>query len=239
MIKTRVHHWTCSKFADWVRGEKKPYALELHKWEEWRKEQKEKRPIRFWLSDTLLGYLQDIIHFPTDVFHTIKFYTRNRFIEKVHYLKTGLPPGQWIDFDERILHGLFNELVDFVEKELAHLSKWDKNKKYKFKKGRCVEAAYDYFKWAKDLKDDQGAETQQAKAARITQNLYEWWKIKRPNRLDPIVESNVEKIREITGDDSKETREAYSNFFEIEERNEKEDTEMLIELIKIRKSFWT
>lgn len=40
--RSRIHHWTCSKFADFIRGEKKPYALEWHRWEEWRKEQKEK-----------------------------------------------------------------------------------------------------------------------------------------------------------------------------------------------------
>ena len=32
MIKNRFNYWTCSKFADFVRGEKKPFALE---WGEW------------------------------------------------------------------------------------------------------------------------------------------------------------------------------------------------------------
>jgi len=32
MIKDRLHRWNCSKFADWIRGEKKPYALEWGAW---------------------------------------------------------------------------------------------------------------------------------------------------------------------------------------------------------------
>ena len=49
--KSRIYHWNCSRFADFIRGEKKPFALELGKWDEWNKEQKNKRPIRFWLAE--------------------------------------------------------------------------------------------------------------------------------------------------------------------------------------------
>lgn len=213
MIRTRIHYWTCSKFADWVRGEKKPYALELHKWEEWRKEQEIKRPIRFWLSDTFLAHLQNFIFYPSDVYHSIKYYIKNRFITKTHYLKTGLKPGYWYDFDERILHGIFNELVDFVEIELAHLSKWDKTKKYYFKNGRCVEAAYDYFNWAKEL-EHEGEKTRQAENAQKIQDLYEWWKTERSKRIN-------------------------SYDYDLEEKYQEEDTKMLIKLIEIRNSFWT
>jgi hypothetical protein len=40
--RSRIHYWSCSKFADFVRGEKKPFALEWGKWDEW----KNKRPNR-------------------------------------------------------------------------------------------------------------------------------------------------------------------------------------------------
>ena len=40
--KSRIHYWSCSKFADFIRGEKKPYALEWGKWDEWNKEQERK-----------------------------------------------------------------------------------------------------------------------------------------------------------------------------------------------------
>ena len=209
LLKSRFNYWNCSKIANYIRGENKPYALEWGEWDKWHKEQKSKRPIRYWLSEVLLKKIQDIVYFPVDLLYTFRIYIRNRFVDKLQYLKTGLPPGEYYDLDYRILHGLFNELVDFVEKELSHLSKWDQNVKYNFHNGRCVEAAYDYFKWANNLKH-KGRLTDQAKSSRKIKELYEWWTIKRPKRK--------------------------SNF---DEKYDQEDTEMLIELIKIRKHLWT
>jgi hypothetical protein len=214
MIRNRIHHWTCSKFADFIRGEKKPYALEINKWEEWEKEQKNKRPLRFWLSDTFLRHLQNFVYFPIDLYSSIKSYIRNRFFDKIHYLKTGLTPGVWYDFDHRLLHGIFNELVDFVEIELAHLGKWDETKKYNFKKGRCIEASYDYFKWASELKEN-GELTSQAQAAIKIKKIYEWWKYERPSKID------------------------FFDSIEEEMKQEEEDTQMLIEIINLRKHLWT
>ena len=205
MIKHRLHHWSCSKLADIIRGEKKPYALELEQWAKWRDEQNKKRPFRYWLSDTVLIKLQDIFYFPYDIYSTVRDYICNRFIDKLQYLETGLQPGQYYDLDTRIMHGLFNELTKFVEIELAHTSLWNKDKHYNFKNGRCIEAAYDYFNWASNLRGDDGELTEQAKSAIKIQILYEWWKNHRKQEL----------------------------------YQEKEDTEMLIELIKIRHHLWT
>lgn len=59
--------------------------------------------------------------------------------------------------------------------------------------------------------------------------LYEWWTKTRPNRLDPM-----DSI----------TEETHGQYYfrlidEIEQDYNKEDTEKLIELIKIRGSLWT
>ena len=89
-MKFRINYWTCSKFADWIRGEKKPRALTLDGWEDWKEEQKLKRPIRFYFSDNLLDKLQDFFYFPYDIYNEIKNYIDNRFVAKTHYLKTGL-----------------------------------------------------------------------------------------------------------------------------------------------------
>lgn len=251
MIKNRLHHWSCSKFADWIRGSKKPYALEWGAWDAWDKEQKQKRPWRFWFSDTLLPKIQNIIYFPYDIYRTVKIYMRNRYIDKIHYLKTGLEPGQYYDFDTRILYGLFNELIDFVEVELAHLSLWEKDKKYKFKNGRCVEAAYDYFDWVTNLKYDKsygcdkndsfyGKLTEQAKDYRKIKKLYEWWKNDRPNRKNPYADPSLGDIADICDNKKyKKKKDLYKKAYEIEQDQDSEDTKMLIELIKLRKSLWT
>ena len=33
MIRSRIKYWSCSKIADWIRGERKPFALSLEDWE--------------------------------------------------------------------------------------------------------------------------------------------------------------------------------------------------------------
>jgi hypothetical protein len=251
LSKTRIDYWSNSKFANWIRGENKPYALEWRAWEEWENEQKKKRPFRYWLSDTLLKKLQDIVYFPIDVYRTTKIYIRNRYIDKLHYLKTGLQAGEYYDLDTRILHALFNELIDFVEIELAHLSLWDQDKKYILKNGRSIEAAYDYFNWACNLKYDEsygtskedehyGRLTDQAKNMRKVKKLYEWWKNERPNRVSPYSDSELGDIDDILSDKNREKRKKlYEKTYQIELEQEKEDTKMLIELISVRKSLWT
>lgn len=240
MIKTRIHYWSNSKFANWIRGEDKPYALEWHKWEEWENNQKKQRPFRYWLSDTFLKKLQDIVYFPLDVYHTVKVYIRNRYIDKLQYLHTGLKPGEYYDLDYRIINALFNELVDFVEKDLSHLMRSDRTKTYKFKNGRSIEAAYDYFKWANNLKHG-GNLTDQAKASRKIQKLYEWWKNERPKRIDPFATSEFSyDIDEIL--DSKKIKQKQKDLkkaYNLELEQEDEDTRMLIQLIKIRNHLWT
>jgi hypothetical protein len=239
ILRSRIDHWTCSKFANWIRGEDKPHALEWGKWKEWKNEQKKQRPFRYWLSDTFLRKLQNVVYFPADVYYTIKIYIRNRFIDKIHYLKTDLTPGEYYDLDTRILHALFNELVNFVEGEQAHLMLSYKDRKYKFVGGKCEKAGLDYLEWACNLKLDEsygfspedeeyGKLTDQAESSRKIKQLYDWWKKERPNRVNPY---------DIV---SKKThgKYYYRLIGEIEDQYNDNDTEMLIELIKIRNHLW-
>jgi len=255
--KSRMNYWSCSRFADFIRGEKKPFALEWGKWEEWKKEQKKKRPIRFWLAEEGLSKLQNFVMFPMDVYDEIKYYISNRWITKTHYLKTGLKPGHYYELDYRILHGLFNELVDFVEIEYAHLAKWSLKKgtkDYKFKRGRSIEAGLAYLKWACSLKYNKdwgvdkkdpkyGKPTHQAIKAQKIKELYLWWK-DRPNRPEPmdVAKLSWNQNKEDNLMDGKITRQELSQFKKLEKIEadyEKEDTKMLIELIKIRKELWS
>lgn len=226
MLKFRINYWTCSKFADWIRGEKKPFALSFDDWDVWKEKQRKERPWRYWMSDTLLRKLQNLIYYPSDLLHSIRCYLRNRYITQTHVLKSDLKKGEWYDLDTRILHCLFNELVEFVEIELAHLSKWDRNKKYKFKNGRCVEAAYDYFKWASEL--DEYLQHQKEDSIKI-RRLYEWWTKERPNRDDPLMTITKES----------HGKEYYKLIDDIEQEYTQEDTEKLVELIRLRGSLWT
>lgn len=241
MIKkrSRLDYWNNSKLANWIRGTPKPFALEWEAWDKWHEDAKKKHPLRYFIAEDVLGYLQDIIYWPMDLIYTIKVYVRNRFIDQTHVLKTGLKPGEYYDLDYRILHGLFNELVDFVEIECAHLSKYDSKKKYKFIHGRCVEAGMDYLKWACNLKYSTkdgfprgdkliGQHTPQALSAQKIKELYLWWKT-RDKRKDPHEYFTKEK----------DGKNYFLKIDKMEKDYDKEDDKMLIKLIKIRKHLWT
>jgi hypothetical protein len=210
MIRPRFYHWTCSKFADSIRGTKKPYALGWDEWDQWHKSAKQKHPVRYWIAETGLKKLQNLIYYPYDIYHTIKTYIRNRFIDKLHYLHTGLKPGEYHDLDYRMLHGLFNELVIYVETECAWSYGKPKEVKhlYKFKDGSCKQAGLDYLNWG--IKDKyKGKLTTFAKSCKEIKRLYLWWTVKRPQRKNPYLDKWYE-----------------------------EDTKMLVDLIKIRKDLW-
>jgi hypothetical protein len=237
--KFRINYWSCSKFANLIRGEKKPFALQFEEWEKWRETSAKKHPYRYWLAEELLDFLQNIVNFPMDVYNTIEVYVRNRFIDKLHYLHTGLTPGEYYDADYRILHGLFNELVIFVEREQAHLMNAYPERKYKFVKGRCKQAGLDYLDWACNLKmnedygvnpddKDYGKPTAQAISSQKILELYNWW-LNRPNRIDPHTLFTKEK----------DGKYYYRKIGKMENDYDKEDTEKLIELIKIRDCLWT
>jgi hypothetical protein len=119
-----------------------------------------------------------------------------------------LKRGQYHEFDTRLLHSAFDELVDFVEIEQAwmHVVFCDNaRKKYKtpwyrtvlrIKLWRSPEVGIAHLEWAASLKIDEEwtdknnpdfeKPTSQALAAQETIVLYKWWKDERPKRPDPM-----------------------------------------------------
>lgn len=201
-----MDYWSCSKFADWLRGMPKPHAATSEEWNAWRKVAKTKK-IRYWLAEEGLDILEDIVYWPINCARDIRHYFNNRWISKTHTLTSNLKRGQWYDFDTRLLHSLFDELINFVEIEEAWMHvvcDEEESKKYKtpwlrkyLRLGlwRCPEAGLDYLEWASLLTNDEtcdkndpsyGQPTSQALAAQETKALYKWWKEGRPKRQDPM-----------------------------------------------------
>lgn len=252
LFRFRVKYFSCSKFADWVRGTEKPKALSLEDWEDWRISCKNKSPIRYWLAEKGLTKIQNIINFPMDVFRSVENYIYNRFVDKTHYLNTKLKPGEYYEFDTRLLHGIFEEFVDFVEVECAALC--EKKKNYKFRKGRCAEAGIDHLKWSASLVYDEdhgiydkndkdyNKPTPQAISAKKQLDLYNWWK-NRPNRPDPMELSGWSKYCSLSKEEQKQKKKekdkAFRELLKIEKQQENEDTKMMIELVKMRNEIWT
>ena len=274
----RTHYWTCSKFADWLRGTAKPYAATSEGWRDWKINAKSKNPIRYWIADDGLDYLQTIVYYIPDKLYSFKYYINNRYITRTHALTAhprDITPGTWNDVGNRFLPCLFNELVDYVEVELAWwniawASKEDRKKYnppfwatgwFRVRSWRCKQSGLDNLAWQAALTynlEEWGAEsdligkpTPQAVAASEILALYKWWTEIRPARVDPHDESGWSAIcakrrqsddiiwDDRTEEDRKESSIALEKCRQIEDRYENEDEDMLIRLIRIRKSLWT
>ena len=208
----RSHCWSCSKFADWIRGTKKLSAGTSEEWHEWNTAAKMKHSFRYCLAEEGLDYLQKIVYYIPDKLNDTRYYINNRFVSCSHSLTAhprDIKPGQWQDVGNRFLPCLFNELVDFVEIEQAwNYCMWndEEQKKYnvpwwrsgwlRWRTWRCPEAGMEYLTWASGLvvDKDMGAEpgekgygepTYQAKAAKEIIELYTWWTTTYRNRPDP------------------------------------------------------
>jgi hypothetical protein len=210
-----AHHnnyWSCSKFADWLRGTAKPKAATSEGWDEWEENAKTLHPYRFWLADEGLGHLQDFVTWPVRKIYDFKYYINNRYVTRTHALTAhprDIKPGDWCDVGNRFLPCLFNELVDFVEVELAwwHIA-WSAKEEvakynapfwakgwFRWRTWRCVQAGLDNLEWQRSLvwtadelgqdHKDIGKKTQQAIKAQEILDLYTWWTTVYRNRPDP------------------------------------------------------
>ena len=207
----RNHYWTIGPFADWLRGTPSPDALTSKGWREWHAMAKARHPIRYWLADDGLDYLQRFFYYIPDKLYGLKYYINNRWITKTHALTASpndIPRGEWRDVGNRFLPCLFNELRDFVEVELAwwHIAWSDgEAKKYqapfwargwfRWRTWRCPQAGLDSLDWQMKLTNEEFLDddkkhliepTLQAINAREIYELYKWWTEVYPKRPDPM-----------------------------------------------------
>ena len=204
------NYWSCSPFANWLRGTAKPNGATVRGWREWRTAAQETHPIRYWIVEEGLDAVQNFLNWPADRWNDVRYYINNRWITRSHALTAhprDIKPGEWRDVGNRFLPCLFNELVDFVEVEQAwHHVMWDEAARerfavpwhrrwFRFRTWRSPEAGLAYLDWASGLKldsgwgvepsnADYGQPTHQAIAAREIKELYMWWKEVYPNRPD-------------------------------------------------------
>jgi len=206
------NYWTCTPFADWLRGTTKLKMGTSEEWHEWETRAKANYPFRWWLAEEGLDHLQQFVMYIPDKLHAIKYYINNRWVTRTHSLTAhvrDIRPGTWCDVGNRFLPCLFNELVDFVEVELAwwHIA-WDEEARKQFKSPwyasgwfrwrtwRCPEAGLANLEWQRKLVADDtwglkpgdkgwGEPTDQAKKAQEILDLYKWWTEVYPKRPDP------------------------------------------------------
>lgn len=286
----RSNYWSCSKFADWLRGTAKPGAQTSEGWYTWTKAAKKTHPIRYWIVEEGFDYVQNFVNWPTDQLYSLKYYINNRWVTRTHALTAhprDIKPGNWYDVGNRFLPCLFNELVDFVEIESAwsHIAWSDKEARAKYnapfwasgwfrwRTWRSPQAGLDHLDWAMTLvmDDNMGVEkdsenfgkpTSQAERAKEIKELYTWWTVERPKRVDPhdasgwsdyCEERRQEKDEdgnafglfglfgreEKTPEEKQRVSKLLDDCHKLEQAHEQEDEDMMIRLIKARHALWT
>jgi hypothetical protein len=207
---SRSHYWSCSKFADWVRGTPKLGAGTSEQWDEWDRKAQGYSKVRYWLAEEGLDYISNVVYFIPDTIYAIKYYINNRWVSRTHSLtahQRDIKPGNWCDVGNRFLPCLFNELVDFVEVELAwwHIAWDDEARKqfaapwyargwFRWRTWRNPACGLANLEWQRKLvwtEDEVGEDfkglgelTPQAVKAQEILDLYTWWTETYRNRPD-------------------------------------------------------
>jgi len=208
-------------------------------------------PIGFWIIEELFDNLQDIAYFPHDVYSNIRHYMVNRFRDKLHVLQTKLELGQYYEVDTRLLHGIMETVVNFVETEKAHMYTFNEDDENYIPRGPRG-AGLAHLDWEISLGDESPGQSEGAKEVK---ELYLWWKDVRPARPDPHEASGYDEyMNSFTNgrpsylmlgdsDGDKDVRKKMHDVMDattkIEEEYFEEDTEMLVRVIKVRRGMWT
>ena len=135
---------------------------------------------------------------------------------------------------------------------------------FRWRTWRCPQAGLDHLDWAMTLtnvewlgedKKGEAVPTSQAISAKEIKELYIWWTTVYQNRPDPMDASGwsdyceamrvkypgsfFSSVNSKDPEDKKASDKAHKLMCKIEKAYDKEDTEMLIRLIKARDSLWT
>ncbi len=82
----RSNYWSCSSFADWLRGTPKLSAGTSEQWRDWRRTAKTTHSFRYWLAEQGLDHLQNIVMYIPDKIYAVKYYVNNRWVTGTHKL---------------------------------------------------------------------------------------------------------------------------------------------------------
>ena len=250
-----------TKFNKWM-DYNPPGAMTSKGWRLFQHEFKEVAPIRFWVKNTARRkYILSIKW----KYESISRWIMYRTIYKYNKVDTGLKPSYYSK-DTLMLHVNFNLLKDFVEVEQAlHTYWWSEEYNdaswlekhmpfyYVIFPFRNPEIGLKHLDWAATLDDPSllphERNDAQAAAAREIKALYKWWVEERPARKDVIIPDYDRQGLGDLGmfdddfDQDAPDYKAHLESFELQEKKdkewEKEDEDMLVRLMKIRKSLWT
>ena len=156
-------------------------------------------------------------------FHDFNCWFKDHFIAPWNRLHIKTLSCRYHDKDEILLHAAFQLLVNYVENECD-------NEWFSLDKPFDIEEELKTT-YSKEWCDDEMRQKvtlqleEQNRIQKEIKDLYIWWTINRPF----IIEQERKRLELID----------YEGILESDEKQEKEDDEMLLRLIKVRKSLWT
>jgi hypothetical protein len=200
---------------------------------------KSTHPKMYWFENVLMDKVQDAFCWLPSLYNGLRSKIQNRFIDRVSVLQTGLDPWTYNEIETRMIHGLFNTFKIYIEVELAHYSQvfYSEETEKERKDWTPIQHAMSHLEWEIDY-----TEGNQSVSAKEKMELYKWWTEIRPNRIDPwvlVVEEECDNSPVIPSLSKLSYEEKYGDYNRELVRQEEEDTEMLVRLIKLRSSLWT
>ena len=200
-LGVEIREWIGKRMSKLRLRVPKPEYSTMKGWKEWEDNARAEQPLAFWLNETVPEWLRDVKSSITSPLNNARYWIRMRVFDRYHIINTRLKPG-YSDADTRMLYGMFNLLVDFIEVDKAWMHvvfdnaerakrkhPWWSRGWTRFKSYRDPDAGLAHLAWEMTLGDpdlpiEQRADTQ-ARDAREQLELYKWWKEIRPARPDP------------------------------------------------------
>jgi hypothetical protein len=242
-----------------------PEAASMEDWDEWNNNAM-KSKFKWFIADIVPTWFAVTFQYRYENFISK---LKSKYIRKHNLIKiNSLKDDEWYDTDTRLMHGMFQLIVDFVELEKSHmqivLSEENTTRRMRKVNYRSAEMGIKYLDWEISLKKEESG-LNQAKNAKTIKELFVWWKYDRPMRVEPMdvkgsMGMSTNTFYDAMEDDKNDSDRVSSMFARIdrkkdkepelyksvnkacddaEKKYDKEDEQMLIKLVKIRKSLWT
>lgn len=219
-------HKGANDFALQSRDFSPDVSADVYCWEDYYADLKKAYPIRYFFAETLADFLRFKVWMPiVRPFKDFKYWLVSHVIpsRRYHMLDLRQPKGYrygWQDTDTRMLYANFNLLNEFVKYEMPNF--------YCPTPDECADIS------------DIGNRKQRNDYFEIHE-LHNWWNVERPKEIkakdDALHLWYERKHKEKIFDE--ETERLWKEHLAIDEAFLDKETEMLIRLIKIRKSLWT
>lgn len=231
----------------------KPDFAKHEDWENFYANARIKQPIVYFITEYIPNKAKRCKNW---YYNSVYYYIAHRTFDKYHIVDTGLKPG-YMDCDLRMIHVIFNLLVEFIEIEYSNWQIDSGNfEKYpvpwwghwpaSIRIKRNPQAGVDYLK--KEVILNSSSEDT---SIQEIWELYHWWKYVRPNRPRPSdisgwnEWSRSHKGQRLFDDDYLTPDELIFKRDLLEESNRisqsynQEDDDMSVRLMRVRRNLWT